>query len=98
MFCAEFGEYESDPHYEEDDEDARDVDDDSLRVVLVVLLVTPDCLLEVSQESCGRCQDQDGGAKVLVDREHQGSQVRRELGEEEGKEAEHPLESLFKTQ
>ena len=49
----------------------------------------------MAQESSGRRQDQDGGAEVLVEREHQGSRVRRELGEEEGQEPEHPLEGLL---
>ena len=48
----------------------------------------------MAEESSGGRQDQDGGAEVLVEREHQGSHVRRELGEQEGQEPQHPLKGL----
>ena len=93
MFGAEFGEYEGDPHHEEDDEDAGYVDEDGLRVVFTVLLVGPDGFLEVAQEGGRGSQDQDGRAKVLVERKQQGPDVSGELGEQEGEEAKQPLTS-----
>ena len=91
MFSAEFGEYEGDPHHEEDDEDAGYVDEDGLRVVFTVLLVGPDGFLEVAQEGGRGSQDQDGRAKVLVERKQQGPDVSGELGEEECQESKGPL-------
>ena len=51
--------------YEEDDEDADDVDQHPLCILVTVFLVAPDGLLQVSHECGCPSQHQDSGAEIL---------------------------------
>ena len=65
ILLAEFWHQEGHSRDEEDDEDANGVDQDGLWVLLAVILVAPDCLLQVTHEGSRPCQHQDSWAEIL---------------------------------
>ena len=65
ILLAESWKQECDSGDVEDDQHTNDVDEDPLTIFLLVTLVAPDCLLQVTHKGGRTSQGQNGWAKIL---------------------------------